>query len=120
MGNSLDLDILTFLEWADDDEQDPEILLAAFLAFPGYPTATEFGILKRRMKEKFPPGKQAVEANPLKKRKKAGMVWNVARVHEVEARARKRGVEPWEVVEIRKKSWQIGLRKLRATLHKKG
>ena len=116
MGNSLDLDILTFLEWADDDEQEPEILIQAFLAFPGYPTATEFGILKRRLKEKFPP----VESKPIKKRKKAGMVWNVARVREIEARAIKRGVEPWEVVEIRKKSWQIGLRKLRATLHKKG
>ena len=116
--NNLDLDVLTFLEWADDDEQDPEILLAAFLAFPGIPTATELGILKRRIKEQFPPGK--VESTPLKKRKKAGMVWNVARVQEVEARAIKRGVEPWEVVEIKKKSWQIGLRKLRATLHKKG
>ena len=115
--NNLDLDILTFLDWADDDEQDPEILLAAFLAFPGYPTATELGILKRRIKEQFP---QKAEAKPLKKRKKAGMVWNVARVQEVEARAIKRGVEPWEVVEIREKSWKIGLRKLRATLHKKG
>ena len=118
MGNSLDLDVLMFLEWADDDEQDPEILLAAFLAFPGYPTPTELGILKRRIKEKFPPAK--VEAKPLKKRKKAGMVWNVARVQEVEARAEELGLHPWEVVEIRKKSWEIGLRKLRATLHKKG
>ena len=116
MGNSLDLAELEFFEWLDDDEQDLEILLAAFLAFPGYPTATELGILKRRINEKFPPA----EAKPIKKRKKAGMVWNVARVREVEARAIKRGVEPWEVVEIRKKSWQIGLRKLRATLHKKG
>ena len=116
--NNLDLDVLTFLEWADDDEQDLEILLAAFLAFPGYPTVTELGILKRRIKEKFPPGK--VEAKPIKKRKKAGMVWNVARVREVEARAAERGLPPWEVVEIKKKSWQIGLRKLRATLHKKG
>ena len=92
-------------------------LYRLFSPFQGIQRLTEFGILKRRLKEKFP---QKVESNPLKKRKKAGMVWNVARVREVEARAIKRGVEPWEVVEIRKKSWQIGLRKLRATLHKKG
>ena len=111
--NNLDLDVLIFLEWVDDDEQDPEILLAAFLAFPGYPTATELGILKRRMKELFPPGK--VEEKPtVKRRKQVGMAWNAAKVQEVEARAEKLGLPPWEIVQIRKKSWQIGLRKLRA------
>ena len=110
--NNLDLDVLIFLEWVDDDEQDPEILLAAFLAFPGYPSATELGILKRRMNELFPPVKVAVK--PSKKRTKVGMFWTNESVQKVTARAEKLGLHPWEVVEIKKKSWQIGLRKLRA------
>ena len=111
---TLEEEIQNFLDWVDDDAgQDPEILIAAFLAFPGYPTATELGILKRRMKELFPPGK--VEEKPtVKRRKQVGMSWNAARVRQVEKQALERGVNPWEIVQIRKKSWQIGLRKLRA------
>ena len=120
MGNSLGVAELEFFEWLDDDDggQDPYLLLDFWLAFPGIPSLEELAILKRKVKDQFPPAK--VEAKPLKKRKKAGMVWNVARVQEVEARAEELGLHPWEVVEIRKKSWEIGLRKLRATLHKKG
>ena len=78
------------LDWADDDEQDYKILLAFWDSFPGFPSEEELEILKRKAKEQFPIS-HAPPAKPSRNRKKAGMVWNVARVQEVEARAIKRG-----------------------------
>ena len=120
--NNPDLD---FLEWVDDDAgQDPEILLLFWDSFPGIPSSEELIILKRKAKEQFPISQYPQANFPLaRKKKKPLMAWNPAMVRAVEAQALERGVNPWEVVKIRKKSWQIGLRKLRARhphLHKKG
>ena len=117
LGNSLGVAELEFFEWLDDDDggQDLEVLLQAFNSFPGYPTPEEFEILKAKMLELFPV-RQSHQVNlPLaRKKKKPLMSWNPARVRQVEKQALERGVNPWEIVQIRKKSWQIGLRKLRA------
>ena len=117
MGHSLGVAELEFFEWLDDDDggQDLEVLLQAFNSFPGYPTPEEFEILKAKMLELFPV-RQSHQVNlPLaRKKKKPLMSWNPARVRQVEKQALERGVNPWEIVQIRKKSWQIGLRKLRA------
>ena len=104
-----------FIDWCDDAEgQDLEILLAGYNAFPGIPTLAELVILKREMAKLFPVGEAQRPAPTLRKRPKPLMAWNAARVRQVEKQALERGVDPWEVVEIKKKSWQIGLRKLRA------
>ena len=117
MENNLDLaeqeELL--LDWADDDGgQDPEILLAFWDSFPGFPSLEEMAILKRRAKEQFPIS-HAPPAKPLKKRKRVrhGSGRMLRESKKWTSRARRRLVlPPWEVVGIRKKSWQIGLTKI--------
>ena len=71
MGNSLDLDILTFLEWADDDEQDPEILLAAFLAFPGLSNGYRIWNSQAKNEGEVPPRKTGCRSESAKKAEKS-------------------------------------------------
>ena len=83
---------MNFLDWCDDEEgRILEILLAAFLAFPGIPTLAELVILKREMAKLFPVGEAQRPAPTLRKRPKPLMAWNAARVRQVEKQALERG-----------------------------
>ena len=91
------------VSWADDDEgQDYNLLLDAWLAFPGIPDKSELAILKRKIREKFPPEK--AEVKQTKKRKRVLMNWTEPAVQEMLVRSEKCGVPPWEILGIQKKA----------------